>query len=263
MDYLKDIIEHKKRELIAAKSETPLGIILEKLNDIKEGHTIKSFKENITAGKPGFICEIKRRSPSKGTLREILDPVEIAKQYDKNGAAAISVLTDNKYFNGSLNDLKKVKERVNKPVLRKDFIIDPYQLYESKLAGADAVLLITSAMNTNDLKNLYSHAYDLGLEVLVEVESVQDIKKLSGMEVEIIGVNNRNLHTFEQNIEKSVELFSELPVPAVKISESGLKEPEHISKLFELGYDGFLIGETFIRSESPGNKLKEYKDIFK
>ena len=220
MDYLQKIIENKREELAETKRVRPLKQIKGGL-DTESG---LSLKKSLLDTTPAIIAEIKRKSPSKGKLRVIKDAAKIAGMYAASGAAAISVLTDKRYFGGSPADLQKIKQHVDVPVLRKDFIIDPYQVYESKYYGADAILLITSCLGKNRLSELLNLSKSIGMETLIEVESEKDIENLEGLEVEIVGVNNRNLRTFEQKIDISFRLFDYLPPASVKISESGLSD---------------------------------------
>lgn len=254
MFYLKEIIEHKLSELERRKKELPER----ELRDYDADAKRVSLKERLSSCKPAIIAEIKRRSPSKGELRPITNVVAIAKTFANSGAAALSVLTDERFFGGSLEDLKSVKESISIPVLRKDFIIDPYQIYESRHSGADIILLIMNCLESGLFKDLYDLASELGLEVLVEVETIEDIRKLNGFEPELIGVNNRNLNTFEESINTSFDLFDSLPATSLKISESGLSNSEQITRLYKSGYRGFLIGESLMRSTDPGKKMKSF-----
>ncbi|MCP4727012.1 MAG: indole-3-glycerol phosphate synthase TrpC [bacterium] len=259
MNYLKEIIRHKRIEIEETKRKFPIEMILDK----ESGAERCSLRDSILNNNPALICEIKRKSPSKGDLRVISDPVELARTYEDHGATAISVLTDMKHFSGSIEDLVKVKVNVSIPVLRKDFIIDPYQIYESRSAGADAILLIAGALKKDELCDLHNLAYSLDLEVLLEVENIEDIEKARDLKPEIIGINNRNLRTFEQSIDTSFELVSSLPSASAKISESGISSVVDINLLSGAGFDGFLIGETFMRAEKPGKKLIEFIDNFR
>jgi indole-3-glycerol phosphate synthase len=251
MDYLQKIIENKREELEEIKRRMPLEL----LKQPKYNNCHYSLKKALLSNQPAIIAEIKRRSPSKGVFRTNIEPPKLAKIYEKSGTAAISVLTDNHYFGGSLEDIQTVKQMVNIPVLRKDFIIDPYQVYETKYIGADAVLFITSCFNRSKLKEFFALAREIGLEVMIEVENTADIETIEGLEIDIIGVNNRNLHSFKETIETSFLLYSHLPESAVKVSESGLSDAEQIVSLYRIGYRGFLIGETLMRSNNPGKTL--------
>ncbi|MFC1556697.1 indole-3-glycerol phosphate synthase TrpC [candidate division KSB1 bacterium] len=261
MDYLTDIIEHKKLEISTAKRDYPV----EQLKDDIEKRRIKtrSLKESLISKTPAIIAEIKRKSPSKGELRAIKHPEIIAADYEFAGAAGISILTDSKYFGGSLRDLEVINERINIPLLRKDFIIDSYQVYESKAYGADAILLITNCLELAQLKELYNLAYNLELEVLLETETEEDIRKVNSMDIEIIGINNRNLHTFDESITRSSDLVHFLPEKSIKISESGITGAREIRDLHEKGFHGFLLGGTLMTSKNPGQKLEALINSFK
>jgi len=252
MDYLKTIIEHKLTEIQDIKRRTPL----EEIKNSECMYEQYSLKNALLTHCPAIIAEIKRRSPSKGEINSAIDPVKLALSYEKAGAAALSVLTDNRFFGGSSEDLINVKQNVWLPVLRKDFIVDTYQIYESKYIGADAILLITSCLERSTLQEFLALAKVLQLETLVEVENITDIEIIDGLAVDIIGVNNRNLHTFEQSIETSFSLSPLLPETAVKVSESSITNGTEIASLYRLGYRGFLIGEMFMRSNNPETAIQ-------
>ena len=204
----------------------------------------------------GVIAEFKRASPSKGVIRENADPEQIALAYADAGASGISVLTDEKYFKGSEEDLRKVRSVLDKPVLRKDFIIDPYQVYEAKSIGADCILLIASILTSDQISSLHSLAEDLGLEVLVEIHEEVELDKLSGRE-KLVGINNRNLDTFQVDIENSIRLAGKLP-NVVRIAESGLGKKSNLKELVSAGFDGFLVGESFMKENDPGAACKKF-----
>jgi len=261
MNYLNDIIASKKNEIAEAKRQLPLRQIQKELSTKQLAH--RSLKQSLLKYQPAIIAEIKRKSPSRGQLRTIENAAALAQEYAGAGAAAISVLTDSKYFGGSFEDLMMIREHINIPILRKDFIIDPYQVYESKYYGADALLLITSCLEMTQLSGLYSLAYDIGVEVLLEVESEDDIKKINMLQIDIIGINNRNLHTFDESINTSFKLFSYLPSRSIKVSESCLTNISQIIDLYNIGYRGFLIGETFMCADRPGELLQAFIEEFK
>ncbi|MFC1555551.1 indole-3-glycerol phosphate synthase TrpC [candidate division KSB1 bacterium] len=261
MDYLDRIIEFKKQELAEVKRYCSLEELKHKAAD-KE-HLNRSLKASLLEKRPAIIAEIKRRSPSKGVLRNVGDPGETARNYEAHGAAGISILTDSHFFGGSLNDLISVRNNTTIPVLRKDFIIDLYQVYESLYAGADALLLISSSLSEMQFSELYDAAYSFGMEVLVETETEEDIEKVSRFDIHIIGVNNRNLHTFEENFSKSASFYPLLPENSVKVSESGISTATQISVLYKTGFRGFLIGETLMKAQDPGTKLNELIREFK
>jgi indole-3-glycerol phosphate synthase len=201
------------------------------------------------------IAECKRRSPSRGVLRTAYDPVAIAVGYEEAGAAAISVLTEPGFFDGSLNHLAAVRAAVKTPLLRKDFIIDEYQLLEARAAGADAILLIVAALDDRDLVSLSKGARDLGLAALVEVHNAEECRRAIAADAAIIGVNNRNLRTLQVDLDASRDVARMLPASAIGISESGLKEPADLQAMKALGYRAFLMGERFMIEPDPGAAL--------
>jgi indole-3-glycerol phosphate synthase len=207
------------------------------------------------AERVNVIAECKRRSPSKGVLRADYDPVAIARAYADAGAAAISVLTEPTFFDGALDHLQAVREAVDLPILRKDFLVSEYQLLEAKAAGADAVLLIVAALRPVELKVLHDHALGLGLDVLVEVHDTNELAMAIDAGARLIGVNNRNLRTLEVNLTVSEEVMARMPSDVIAVSESGLKSPDHLMTLRQLGYRAFLIGEGFMTAPDPGAAL--------
>jgi indole-3-glycerol phosphate synthase len=202
------------------------------------------------------IAECKRRSPSRGVLRESYDPVAIATSYEAAGAAAISVLTEPTFFDGSVEHLQAVRGAVGVPILRKDFIVSEYQLLEARAAGADAVLLIVAALRPIELKVLHDHAQQLALEVLVEVHDATELAIAIDVGAKIVGVNNRNLRTLEVDVNASEVLIAQIPKDVVGVSESGLKSPSDVIRLRDLGYKAFLIGERFMTQPDPGGQLQ-------
>jgi len=202
------------------------------------------------------IAECKRRSPSSGVLRADYDPVSIARAYEDAGAAAISVLTEPTFFDGSLEHLRAVRAEVDVPILRKDFVVSEYQLLEARADGADAVLLIVAALRPVELKIMHDHATGLGLDVLVEVHSADELSVAIDAGARIIGANNRNLRTLEVDVSVSETLAARMPRGMVTVSESGLKDAADLIRLRQLGYGAFLIGERFMREEDPGAELK-------
>ncbi len=212
----------------------------------------RSLKASIKDKTCGIIAEIKRQSPSKGILKKDLKPRDIAIAYRNAGAAGISVLTDNQYFGGSLEDLLEVRAVVDLPILRKEFIIDPIQLHESKAHGADVILLIAAALSPEEILSLSKIAQELGMEVLLEVHNKEEALSSPLEHVDILGVNNRDLHTFKVSLDHSFEIASLLPKDLIKISESGINSSNDIKSLMHSGYSGFLIGESFIVTDDPG-----------
>ncbi len=211
----------------------------------------KSLKESIKKSKSGIICEFKRKSPSNEKINYKSNVSDVINGYEKAGAVGVSILTNKKYFDGSISDINEVKKSINIPILRKEFIISEYQIVESKSIGADAILLIASILNKEDIKNYSSLAKSLGLEVLLEIHSIDELNKISNTDVDIIGINNRNLDTLDIDIKNSIDMFEKIPNEFIKISESGISKVESIIRLIKVGYDGFLIGENFMKTSKP------------
>ena len=258
MTILETIIEHKKAELVEEKKQVSVIDLMRSEHFRRDG---LSLKASLTKeGSSGIIAEFKRKSPSKGFIKEGADVSEITSGYTTAGAACMSVLTDNHFFGGSKADLLAARAANPKtPILRKDFMVDTYQVYQAKAWGADIILLIAACLNSEELQTLSAKAHELGLEVLLEVHNEAEILKSPLEHIDVIGVNNRNLKNFsESNINASPALADKIPVDMVKISESCISEPSTISILKKSGYQGFLIGETFMKAESPGNALKTF-----
>ena len=257
MDILSEIIAKKRERLLEASEHVPLARIKRLADDARSNATPNAFRNALRRDGINVIAEFKRRSPSKGIIRPEADLVQIVKGYGAGGAAAISVLTEEDYFSGSLDDLRAVKATVRLPVLRKDFVFDEYQVYESAAAGADAILLIVAALDDESLLRLRRLAEnELGLDALVEVHSGDEMRRAAGCGAALIGVNNRDLRTFEVSIETSLALAAEAPRDALLVSESGLRTHEDCGRLHIAGFRGFLIGETFMRAPDPEQALR-------
>ena len=255
--YLDKILSTKALEVDQQKSLLNLDDIKLRIDDAspRKGF-INAIQERNKKGLVSVIAEIKKASPSKGIIREDFSPTEIAKQYETNGATCLSILTDEKYFQGSLDYLKQVRTQVEIPLLRKDFIVDEYQIYQSKLYGADCILLIVSALTDNQLIEYKSIAEELSLDVLVEVHNQQELERILTMNFSLIGINNRNLSTFEVSLETTREL-SRQSGEATLVSESGIRNKKDIEEILSYGVLNFLVGESFMRAEDPGNELKK------
>jgi|SRR5699024_730217 len=218
----------------------------------------RSFKDALRSGdEVSIIAEIKKASPSKGLIRKDFDPVAIARQYQEGGAAALSVLTDRPAFQGELEYLKNASKEVNIPVLRKDFIVDPYQIKEAKAYGADAVLLIATITEGNQLDELLHACSDFKVQALVECYSQKDLKNVTFQQVSILGANNRDLHKFEVDLHRGIDLLQQAPEDTVLVSESGLQTPDDIIILFDNDIDAALIGEHFMRQPNPSEAVKK------
>lgn len=255
MTILDQIIASKKREVTLKKSIISAAQL--ENTDLFNSKT-KSLSKSIANSPFGIIAEHKRRSPSKATINAGFSVEEVVKGYENAGASGISVLTDYQYFGGSLEDLLLAKASVKTPLLRKEFIIDEYQILEAKSNGADAILLIASVLTKPEIKQLSEFAQSIALEVLLEVHNEAELEKSIMPSLDIIGVNNRNLKTFEVSLLNSVELATHIPDDFVKISESGLTNTEDIKMLKSIGFQGFLIGENFMKTGNPGESLQQF-----
>lgn len=256
MTILDQINETKRQEIVVAKKLFPVeGLMASPYFK----RTCNSLKAALLAeGSSGVIAEFKPKSPSKGVINEQAKVSDVTAAYVAAGASGLSVLTDAEYFGGSMENLAKARfANPGTPILRKDFMLDEYQVYEAKAHGADVILLIAESLTKALLLGLTLKAKELGLEVLVEVHNEEELEKLNPL-VDIVGVNNRDLRTFVVDVETSVRLSKLIPKPFVKISESGISDPANISKLRNAGFRGFLIGETFMKTDDPGNACKEF-----
>ncbi len=217
---------------------------------------VGALRAKLDAGRPAVIAEIKKASPSKGVLRENFEPAEIAKSYGRHGAACLSVLTDAQFFQGSIPHMMQARAACRLPVLRKDFMIDPYQVYESRAAGADCILLIVAALDVPQMRELEAVARGLGLAVLVEAHDSEELAKALELETPLIGVNNRNLRTFETRLETTLGLLDRIPQERLVITESGILTPQDVKTMREARVDCFLVGEAFMRGAEPGLELE-------
>lgn len=255
---LDTIIAYKREEVLIKKALLPLPAIKEKLT---MAPSVRNFATTILSHcrqkKPAIIAEIKKASPSKGIIRQSFDPVAIAKNYEEHEALCLSVLTDEKFFQGSDVFLQAVRMNTSLPLLRKDFIVDSYQVYESRMLGADCILLIVAVLNDDELSELSHIAKTLELSVLVECHDENDIKRALHLDTPLIGINNRNLKTFETSLNTTFSLLPLIPENRIVITESGIHTKEQIQRMLDNNVYGFLIGECFMRAENPGEKLHE------
>lgn len=257
--FLTEIIELKKKRLEIAKQKHEFGELKSAALKKRENAKNHRLRGALQKNQINIIAEIKRASPSKGVINDKIDVAETAQMYEKGGACAISVLTEEDKFLGSLNDLRAAQNAVEIPILRKDFIFDEYQIYEAADAGAHVVLLIAAMLDDEILAKLYDLAEkDLGLDVLVEVHTLEELERVKKIGAKIIGVNNRDLHSFKVSLNVSRVLIKHAPKDALIIAESGLQTREDILRLRELGFAGFLIGESLMRAESPENILTKW-----
>ncbi|MDA8416158.1 MAG: indole-3-glycerol phosphate synthase TrpC [Betaproteobacteria bacterium] len=258
-DILTRIMATKVKEVALARQRMPLAQLKETLS---EAPPLRDFAEALRArlktGQVGVIAEVKKASPSKGVLRDPFDPAGIALSYAEHGATCLSVLTDREYFQGEHSYLSAARSACSIPVLRKDFMCDPYQVFEARHMGADAILLIVAALDLARLHQLESLAHALGMAVLVEVHDEAELTLALQLDSPLIGINNRNLQTFETTLETSLRLRQKIPSDRLVISESGIASPADIDRLRHAGIHTFLIGETFMRADNPGSALAEF-----
>lgn len=252
---LDKILEEKRREVAAEKKTVSLDQLKDSILYARK--RLSMSRALAQAAPAGIIAEFKRKSPSKGFIKENAVVGDIVSGYARAGAAACSVLTDRTFFAGGAEDLMAARRAVEIPLLRKDFVVDGYQLHQAAAWGADAVLLIAAALEKNECRELASQARELGLEVLLEVHGEEELGYVSP-EVNMVGVNNRNLKTFHTDVAVSLQLAGMMPAGVVRVSESGIDDPGAVSRLRQAGYDGFLIGERFMREADPGAALKDF-----
>ncbi|MGV0755741.1 indole-3-glycerol phosphate synthase TrpC [Empedobacter brevis] len=256
-------MKNKLDEIVAQKCKE----ILEKqkthsIEDFRNSENfilpVKSAKASILDGtKSGIIAEFKRKSPSKGVINEEASVKSVVSGYEKFGASVVSVLTDEHFFGGSFDDLQQAKEVLNIPVLRKDFIVDEFQVYETKAIGADLMLLIAECLTKNEVYNLAKTAKEIGLEVLLELHSEDQLEKINEF-IDLIGINNRNLKNFEVDLEKSKQILKQLPTDLIKVAESGISDPKTVKELRQAGFQAFLIGENFMKAEHPTEAFEQF-----
>ena len=255
---LEKIIDHKKQAVAIAKQQMSLEDIENQLKDCPSPRPfISPLRSAVANREPAVIAEIKKASPSKGLIRPDFNPIEHAKDYEANGATCLSVLTDTRYFKGSDKYLSEVKQASLLPILRKDFIIDPFQIAQSKLIGADCILLIVAALSRSQLQELAAYANEVSIDVLVEVHNKTELDCALDLANDLIGVNNRNLHNFETSLQTTLELKKYIPKDKLVITESGIDSIKDVKLMNSNGIYGFLVGETFMKAPNPGVKLKE------
>jgi len=253
MNILEQIISNKVAEVESDKINHPVTKLKESIYFNRSAYSLRNRLKN----KIGVIAEFKRKSPSKGIIRQHASVRAITLDYEKHGASACSILTDQNYFQGGIKDIIDVRAILNIPILRKDFIIDPYQIIEAKSIGADLILLIGECLTKLQIRDYTNQAHDLGLEVLMELHEAEELEKWNP-QIDLLGINNRDLKNFHTGIKKSLEIASSLPVESIWISESGLKGPDELQQLASVGYRGFLIGEAFMRADDPGKLCGDF-----
>ncbi|WP_343701807.1 indole-3-glycerol phosphate synthase TrpC [Chitinophaga sp.] len=259
-DILAEITAHKVKEVAERKKVRSVEELQRSAAFSRDALSLRSFLKQ--PHRTGIIAEFKRKSPSKGIINDTAAVQEVTAAYARNGASGLSVLTDQQFFGGSMDDLQQARAVNNIPILRKDFVIDEYQVVEAKAIGADVVLLIAECLTAEEVKHLAAFAHNLGLEVLLEVHSGDQLEKITP-HTHLIGINNRNLKTFQVDIHRSMELLKQIPAEYSKVAESGMDDPATIVTLKQAGFDGFLIGEHFMKAEDPGNAFEQFSRSLK
>lgn len=254
MNHLQRILDHKRAEVEERKRSVPVAALKDRPLFSAPVRSLEAALRNRTVA---IIAEVKKASPSRGIIREKFNPPAIARAYEAGGAAAVSVLTDDRFFQGRLSHLEEIRRAVSIPVLRKDFVLDEYQVIESRAHGADAILLIAAALDGPTLVRLASLAQDIGLECLVEVHNAGELESLNAERLRLIGINNRDLTTFRTDLSISLRLASHAPPGALLVAESGIHSSDDIMNLVRRGFRAVLIGEAFMRSPDPGDAVRE------
>ena len=255
---LKKILARKQQEIIERSNVTPMAQLLEKIASASAPRGFATALEaKLAVGQSAVIAEIKKASPSKGVIREDFDPAAIAKSYAKGGAACLSVLTDVDFFQGADRYLTMARAACDLPVIRKDFIVDPYQIYEARAMGADCILLIVSALNEEQLYQLHEVAITMGMDVLIEVHDVAELNTALKLDNPMVGINNRNLHSFDVSLDNTFQLLEHIPKGKIVITESGIHHRDDVVAMRENNVNAFLVGEAFMRSDEPGERLRE------
>jgi indole-3-glycerol phosphate synthase len=257
-DILKKIVARKREELAERSAQTPERELRARLADADAPRGfIDSLLRQTGAGRPGVIAEIKKASPSKGVLREDFRPAEIARSYARHGAACLSVLTDVDFFQGDDAYLQQARAACGLPVIRKDFIVDPYQVYEARAINADCILLIVACLEDARMRELNDLAHELGMDVLIEVHDRQELHRALAMPGRMVGINNRNLRTFEVSLQTTLDLLDEIPGERLVVTESGIHGPGDVRLMRDHHVNAFLVGEAFMRADDPGVRLAE------
>ncbi|MDB5883859.1 MAG: indole-3-glycerol phosphate synthase [Polaromonas sp.] len=257
-DILNKIIAVKREEVKDAVNRKPLAAMRKDAESrVLTRDFVGALRARIALGKPAVIAEIKKASPSKGVLRADFIPADIAQSYAEFGAACLSVLTDQQFFQGSIDYLKQARASCSLPVLRKDFIIDPYQVYESRVMGADCILLIAACLGDAQMKELEALAHSLDMAVLVEVHDEAELGRALKLKTPLIGINNRNLNTFEVSLDVTLTLMGQVPAGRMVVSESGISTADEVKRLRDAKVNAFLVGEAFMRADEPGAALAE------
>lgn len=255
------ILEHKKEEVAERSARLPLSELQQYQWEEPTRGFYAAMQNALSAGRPAIISEVKKASPSKGVIREDFDPAAIAQSYAEYGATCLSVLTDVDFFQGSDKNLKLSRDACSLPALRKDFIVDAWQIYESRLLGADCILLIVAALSANQVREYYDLATQLGLDVLIEVHSAVELDTAQTTGAKLIGVNNRDLHSFDTRLETTLELLPQIDPQRIVVTESGIHSVDDVRRMRAAGVNSFLVGEAFMRAANPGQALRDLFEL--
>jgi len=260
---LKKIIARKQEEVAERQAEVSLAQLQQRIAAQQGGHTdprgfADALAGSLAAGRPAVIAEIKKASPSKGVIRDPFAPADIARSYEQGGASCLSVLTDVDFFQGADEYLQQARAACSLPVIRKDFIIDPYQIYEARVLGADCILLIVAALNDRQLGELTALTHELGMDVLIEVHNEAELERILPLNTRLIGINNRDLHSFEVSLDNTFRLLDRIPDDRIVVTESGILSPDDVAAMQAQQVNAFLIGEAFMRAEDPGQQLADF-----
>ena len=257
-DILQRIVERKAEEVAQRAAQLPLSSLMEQLVHASPARGfVEAMRRRLAAGQAAVIAEVKKASPSKGVIRADFDPAQIARSYEQGGAACLSVLTDIDFFQGADAYLQQARAACSLPVLRKDFIIDPYQVYEARVLGADCILLIAAVLDDQQLQQLSALATELGMDVLVEVHDAEELQRTLPLGLPLVGINNRNLRTFATSLQTTLELLAQIPADRIVVTESGIHATEDVAMMRTHGVHSFLVGEAFMRAAEPGERLAE------
>lgn len=257
-DILKKIVARKHEEIAERSAKVSIDDLKAQLDGASPTRGfVESIRAKIAAGQAGVIAEIKKASPSKGVIREHFVPEQIARSYEQGGAACLSVLTDIDFFQGGDEYLKQARAACSLPVIRKDFIIDPYQVVEARVIGADCILLIAACLEDEQMRSLAELANSLGMDVLIEVHDEEELQRSLPLNQPLVGINNRNLRTFEVSLETTLRMLEQIPADRIVVTESGIHTPDDVKLMRDNKVNAFLVGEAFMRAEEPGEKLAE------
>jgi indole-3-glycerol phosphate synthase len=260
---LKKIIARKHEEVAERSARVSIADLKQRIADQQGSASdprgfADALAASLSSGQPAVIAEIKKASPSKGVIRDPFEPAEIAASYERGGASCLSVLTDVDFFQGADEYLQQARSACTLPVIRKDFIVDPYQIYEARALGADCILLIVAALTDEQLSDLTALTHELGMDVLIEVHNAEELERILPLNTRLVGINNRDLHTFEVSLENTFKLLDRIPSDRIIVTESGILTPEDVAAMQDRQVNAFLIGEAFMRAEDPGQQLARF-----